>query len=218
MATSRKCIFANVLRYYLFSLVFAVFNVQAQTDMALEQFNWRMGDTWRYDYLINGKNASETWKVTNLTSDGVTISPAGETFRHDVLVARDGELKQSISPYTKERIVYESYHSIRFPVTQGKTWTSDATLNGENFNIRGKFEWRAIGWEKVTVPAGDFQALRVEMTSTFKGATKQGMSIAGTSKETRWYANETRSWVKWEASDSLGRSLSMVLTKFSSGN
>jgi hypothetical protein len=89
MKTLHERILVNVLKYCLVSIVFVSANVQAQTDMASEQFNWRMGDAWRYDYVINGKNASETLKITNLTSEGVTISPAGETLRRDVLAARD---------------------------------------------------------------------------------------------------------------------------------
>jgi hypothetical protein len=190
----------------------------AQTDAPLQAFDWKVGDSWSFDYVINGKVATETWTVTQILGDEVTTSPAKKTFIHDAIFTRDGQLLASMSPYTKERITYGAYRSLHFPLMAGEKWASDVTLAGETFTADGQFQWRAIGWEKVRVPAGEFNAMKVEMTSAFKGSTNQGISFSGTGKETRWYAYDVRSWVKWETSDSLGRSFNMVLTKFVPGN
>jgi hypothetical protein len=190
---------------------------QAQDQLKLEAFAWRVGDSWDYDYTINGKASSETWVVKGTREGIVTIVPSGKAFQHDYLVKLDGHLLQSSSVYTKELVTYEGYQALRFPAAPGDSWSSDATLNGENFAIKGQFTWRAIGWEKISAPAGEFNALKVEMTSEFKGKTNAGMAISGTSKDTRWYAQEVRAWVKWQMSDSLGRSFEALLTKFTPG-
>jgi hypothetical protein len=190
----------------------------AQENESLQAFDWRVGDTWEYDYVINGKPMSETWTVTKIVDDRVTVTPSGKTFTHNVVFARDGQLFSSISPYTKERIDYESYYSLRLPVSPGKTWSSTATLNGENFSVTGDFQWRAIAWEKIRVTAGEFKAMRIDMNSRFKGTTKLGIAVNGTSTESRWYASQARSWIKWNGSDSLGRTISLELIRFSPGN
>jgi hypothetical protein len=199
-------------------LGFDAITLHAQDNTPLQAFPWKVGDTWSFDYIINGKPASETWAVTRIVGDQVTASPSKNYFLHDLIFTLDGKLLASMSPYTKERITYEAYRSLHFPLIPGEKWSSDVSLTGETFGASGQFQWNAIGWENIQVPAGEFHAIKVEMTSKFAGTTKQGIPFSGTGKEVRWYASEVRSWVKWQASDSLGRTMDMVLTKFSSGN
>jgi hypothetical protein len=84
-----------------------------------------------------------------------------------------------------------------FPLYPGKTWVSDFDWEQRGAApVKGKGEDRgkAIGWEEVTVPAGTFRALKVEVTSRFFG--KGGMADEATA--TFWYSPKVNRFVKFD--------------------
>ena len=58
-------------------------------------------------------------------------------------------------------------------------------------------ESRVVGWELVTVPAGNFIAMKIESGGWYKG-TKLGGSWTGKIKETVWFSPLTRGPVREE--------------------
>lgn len=84
-----------------------------------------------------------------------------------------------------------------FPMYEGKTWdqtfkwqTQDAMPVVGTSNMKGK----VIGWEDITVPAGTFTALKVEVTnrSFGKGGAADYMRM------TYWYVPEVKRFVKFD--------------------
>jgi len=84
-----------------------------------------------------------------------------------------------------------------FPLYPGKTWVSDfdwemkgaAPAKGQ-----GEDRGRVIGWEAITVPAGTFHALKVEVVTRFFG--KGGMADEATLDF--WYSPKVNRFVKFD--------------------
>jgi hypothetical protein len=87
---------------------------------------------------------------------------------------------------------------LQFPLELGRTWEIPFEVEvTQRVNRSAKWQWKArvAAAEAVTVPAGTFQAYRVEYDATF--ATRQGnASWTGTHKETAWYAPELGRMIK----------------------
>ena len=93
-----------------------------------------------------------------------------------------------------------AYQAYAFPLTAGKTWRAAATAtdprNGRRFPVR--IEGKVLGWERVRVPAGEFDALKVHRTVylDYFEPMVRGQSII---QEYDWYAPSVKWAVKREA-------------------
>lgn len=58
-----------------------------------------------------------------------------------------------------------------------------------------------MGSEKITVAAGEFDAMRVEVVSYYQGEEVGSRGGSGQSKETIWYAPAVNNFVKLEYQD-----------------
>ncbi len=88
---------------------------------------------------------------------------------------------------TGKRITYSPHLSVlSFPLWPGKKW--EQKVRWQSGSASGSFMVRqeAKTWERVSVPAGDFEAIRVEGT-------------AGRNKSTCWYAEEVQWQVKCDS-------------------
>ena len=84
-----------------------------------------------------------------------------------------------------------------FPLYPGKTWVNDYSwkITGASAST-GQAEdvGKVLGWEEVTVPAGTFHCLKVEVTSRFFG--KGGMFDEA--QLTYWYSPKANRFVKFD--------------------
>jgi hypothetical protein len=69
--------------------------------------------------------------------------------------------------------------------------------------VSGKLSGKVLGWEKVTVPAGTFDALKIEVTSVYNGENMRGR-WTGNSTDTIWYVPKVKHFVKWLFEDGGG--------------
>jgi hypothetical protein len=88
---------------------------------------------------------------------------------------------------------------LQFPLEVGRKWDIpfEAEVKGRPADRHAKWQWKArvTAAEAVTVPAGTFQAFKIEYDGSF--ATRQGnQSWTGTQKETVWFAPELGRIVK----------------------
>lgn len=71
-----------------------------------------------------------------------------------------------------------------FPLKPGKSWETDTTQPHPAPGIkslRNKMRYTVLGWEKITVPAGTFNAMKIEMEGNwFKAFDPQGASASST--------------------------------------
>ncbi len=141
------------------------------------------GDTWEYsgsNTLISNYSRIDT--VTASSTEAFTVesnlagvvyslpytcSPAGILATNPVQEYAGALLN---SPNAPIKVELTSNEGVSLPsnVVPGDTWqqSSDFNATAENVNISGRFvfDYTATGYEQVTVPAGSYNALRVDAT------------------------------------------------------
>jgi hypothetical protein len=95
---------------------------------------------------------------------------------------------------------------LQFPLQVGREWAIpfevEASARPANRNAKWQWKARVVAAEAVTVPAGTFQAFKIEYDGSF--ATRQGnKSWTGTSKEVAWFAPELNRIVKHDFEQSV---------------
>jgi len=90
-----------------------------------------------------------------------------------------------------------------FPLEAGKEWSSEATAENPSAGRRWRYkiEGKALGWEKIKVKAGEFDALKIEVTAFYQGQEVGSQGGSGRSTETIWYAPAVKNFVKLESQD-----------------
>jgi hypothetical protein len=87
--------------------------------------------------------------------------------------------------------------TLRFPLAPGTSWKQAVRVTDERGRV---LRWvaltRAIRWERVAVPAGEFVALRVEREIN-TGDLEAGWNSTQLS-DVVWYVPEVQRWVRWE--------------------
>ena len=125
------------------------------------------------------------WTTGSLTEDGLLLTTCqGYTIEsdhaHDLNPVRlrdaTGKTLAEFKPFTP---------SLSFPLSVGKRWRGQYTgfTAFNNLVWDGETTCKAEAEEKITVPAGEFNTLRIECENGWRVGPKNGSSHA-----TRWYA------------------------------
>jgi hypothetical protein len=97
----------------------------------------------------------------------------------------------------RNRAFAPAYPRFAFPLAIGKTWRVDVRSSAIPAVRYGTLIERVSavvrGWERVTVPAGTFTALRIELALNWRDTDAAG--VWGNSSDTFWYAPEVRNAV-----------------------
>lgn len=172
----------------------------------------KVGDTWIFNKLSGHSGALDQVTlnvVRKVAADGILMDSSNldgsnvykvrrtAGFNLVGLTGADGYF-QSATPF---------YPNFAFPLAIGKTWkgkVSFAASDKPGDQVTADLEARVIGWESVTVPAGNFMALKIVMTGWYKGQTIGGWPLDGWIEDTLWYSPEARNAVRYEYKDSAG--------------
>jgi len=161
------------------------------------------GDNWIYrvrDGFTGLPRSDQRNEVTRVGGDRIEVS--GTVELGDGTQVYDREWNWLRRPATDLQTFEYSpaYQAFSFPLTAGKTWRAEATAtdprDGRRFPVN--IEGRVLGWERVKVPAGEFDALKIERR-VFIGyweSTFRGNSVI---QEYEWYAPAVKWAVKREA-------------------
>ncbi len=187
----------------------------------------KAGDSWTY--RMTKETAPSGWAQTR---DQITVTRATATsiyyttraadstqVAQDIIAGNDWSRMRNVNG--KETLVNQP---LAFPLSAGKTWT--VTYHEDHPNKAHRFEemktvYTVVGPEKVTVPAGTFDAIKIEAEGHWNAEMEpsntvvQGAqtSAAGTSMQTEarrvtaepvegrtykafWYVPSQRRWVK----------------------
>jgi hypothetical protein len=208
-----------ILSFQLLSL-----NCLAQT---IEIPAVKSGDTWKYRMTIekapNGwTQTDDEFTVSRITSTTIYFSfrQSGSTQpAQDQIAGRDWRRFQDVNG--SETVINQP---LSFPLATGKSW--DIEYTEQHPNKAHKFErwqstFRVIGSETVEVPAGKFNALKIEAEGHWTAEAEPSQSVvqgaqsaeSGTTMVTEvkkttvgpvtgrtykafWYAPEVKRWVK----------------------
>lgn len=152
----------------------------------------KAGSTFRYavsDGFTRLPRGTVEYRVTDVLSDSMTVDVKGydgertETYTHG--------WNWLVRPATNmQAFVYKpAYEALPYPMAAGKTWRHTGTATdpatGRTFPVR--IDGEVLGWEKVRVPAGEFDALKLRRV-VYLDYYEQGVRGQSWIIETDWYA------------------------------
>lgn len=177
--------------------LFIVMHASAQDVATAPQFAPR--DVWVYE-KINKLNDvlldRYSHVVTSVSPDRITVrvrNEGGEEF--DSLYTPEGNFVSS------KYGVYETFQpTLKFPLRAGDSWKSPFSVkNADGLTIFGTYEVKVVKLEKVTVPAGEFDAWKLESRAYFHRSDFPNGQ--GTMNRTYWYAPAIKRVVLEEYND-----------------
>lgn len=157
------------------------------------------GDTWTYR-AINDYNRQVigTWtrEVTSAAADGIRVATRAGAQSSDAVFRAPGEMASGVLGDRARGSIEPAIRLMPYPLVEGQTWSQKVVRTDPSSNEKREMHVRGkVGrWETVTVPAGQFKAIKIERTmylgdyDSFRGVTER--------TETDWYAPEVKGPVK----------------------
>ena len=169
-------------------LIFAIVASPALAQKA-DRPEVKVGDEWQFmNYtVVPIQKPNLVWVITSVTPTGIAGTSNGKplTLTPDLNIIE--------SPTRK----FSDRRNLSFPLEIGKSWTYSTHIE---FKDLGGAQRQDAGvtvaaYEKVTVPAGQFDAFRIEAKGKFGQQSAAGAG-AREFTETTWYAPSARAVVK----------------------
>jgi hypothetical protein len=159
-------------------------------------------DTWAYSfkdtrYATGG--CVYSLLVKEVASDGFRAQLGAESPCAVGISSMTPEPPGSIQAFDQDLNHYfkgKPYQTFLFPLAIGKTWTqvSSYVINGWTYNY--EVDARVASAEKITVPAGTFDTLKITIRRTYRGEKTGGPTQAGWIDDTFWYAPAAKNYVR----------------------
>ncbi|CAG1008839.1 hypothetical protein BURK1_03581 [Burkholderiales bacterium] len=150
----------------------------------------KAGDRWQFVvyYTVPSTTPNRTWVITSVTPAGIEGTEDGEPLR------LTPELNVLESPRHKD----SSPKALAFPLEVGKRWNyvSDWVFKAKGARGRAAVDVVVTAYEKVSVPAGEFDAFRLEARERLSGTSPIDSQYAGETTRTFWYAPAARAIVR----------------------
>ena len=171
------------------SLVLALFSGVATAQTA-ERPDVKVGDRWQFAvyWATPSTQPSRVWEITAITRSVFEGTENGEPLiLSHVLGVVDSPREKNSNPET-----------LRFPLEVGKRWrySTEWVFKPKNSKGSSVVDVIVVGHEKVTVPAGEFDAFKLVASATIRGVSGINSQIDAETKTTYWYAPAARSVVK----------------------
>lgn len=163
---------------------------------SVERPTLKVGDEWVYS-IRNTQYAKPATtfsvKVVALADNRITVNWENKDVGTSGVDVFDMNLSL-LDPYV--------YKMFDFPLSIGKTWSFEYNSSEGTSRWHNKVAGKIVSLEKVTVPAGTFDTVKVVLIRDYVGSGIGGSSWTGTVTDTWWYAPQTKSFVKRTFSDS----------------
>jgi hypothetical protein len=165
-----------------------------------------VGDTWSYsvrDAYTGLPRASERFRVTEAGNGRIRVAIAREGAAADDIRLFDGQWKWLTHPATHlQSFNYDpAYPAFDFPLAPGKRWRARLVatdpVTGRRFPVT--VDGVVLGWERIRVPAGEFDALRIKRVVYFD-YWEHGWRGRSEILEVEWYAPAVKQAVRREFS------------------
>jgi len=176
----------------------------AATTAKAERPEIKVGDKWVYACTYGQKKLNSVTVVTSVDQSGIKETMDGKP----VTLTLDLNLVDS-----PEMSFSEHVHGFSFPLEVGKQWTAQHKWVNHESNTNGseKVTVKVVSYEKVRVPAGEFDAFELKWDSRW---TQDQPTATGTTQATTWYAPGARNVVKYDRSRHWDPDLHCELTEF----
>jgi hypothetical protein len=163
----------------------------------------KAGDYWEYavhDGWTGLPRGIYRYEVSRVDAEAVLVNLTNDGRLLDTLVYAPGWNGRELPLTNTQRFRYQPiYPAYAYPLAPGKRWktvlrsTDVATGRSYATHVAGK----VVGWERIRVPAGEFDALKVER-SVFAGNMEGSLSQEEIT-ETDWYVPSVRRAVRTSA-------------------
>ena len=170
-----------------FSLASVAVAANAQT---VDRPDTKVGDQWKFAvyYTVPSSTPNRIWLITSVSAAGVEGTENGDPLR------LTPEMNVIESPRTKE----SNPKLLAFPLEVGKRWrySSDWVFKPKGSNGKSVVDVTVVAYEKVTVPAGEFDSFKLISKEALSGTSPIGSQYGGETTRTYWYAPAARAIVK----------------------
>jgi hypothetical protein len=150
----------------------------------------QVGDQWHFVlyYSVPSTTPNRLWVVRSTGPGGIEATENGEP----LTLTRDLNIRES--PTQK----YSNQQALRFPLRVGQRWRyeTDWVFKPKQSQGHAVVKVHVQLREKVTVPAGEFDAFKLVSKSGVSGTSPIRSQYAGEITTTYWYAPAARAIVK----------------------
>jgi len=182
---------SDALLSHLCSLVvlaLATFAGPAQAQTA-DRPDVKVGDRWKYAMVEDGKASDHVWIVNTVIPDRIEGTDSGKPL---VLTPDLNVMESAAGKHSNQKF-------LSFPLAVGNKWTyADDFMydlhGGERAHMRAPV--RVVGYEKVRVPAGEFDAFKLKISGSYD---IEGEVAPGVASYTYWYAPAAHAIVRYES-------------------
>lgn len=163
-----------------------------------------VGDSWTYQY-------TDVWKGAKGNVNRIEVAAIDAAGVHvDIKRAASGALLSTqlfdagMNPVDRGSMHFApAFARYAFPLAPGKEWSADAT--GDNPKVGKHWRYRVKGkvldWEKIRVPAGEFDALKLVVDAYYNGEEVGSNGGSGHLTETIWFVPAINNFVKMDYQD-----------------
>ena len=177
------------------SIAFSVVIATAQNNTSRAVIpTMQIGDRWKYEQNDKRTGIKEAEFIRNITSVGPSEIEGIENDAKLLLTPELNIIESSTATITGEA------KFLSFPLEVGKKWDSKYSFVAKpsGMKVRWQFEASVTSIDKITVPAGEFEAFRIDYKGYWNNDTN---GRNGRLKMTSWYSQTTRSIIKSEYED-----------------
>ncbi len=149
-----------------------------------------VGDNWQFVvyYAVPSKIPNRTWTITSVSPDRLVGTENGEP------LTLTSELNVLDSPRQSE----SNPRMLSFPLEVGKHWQYENEWLFKFKSSRGTIAMKVavVGYETVDVPAGRFEAFRLEAMGELGGSSPNNTFYGGQTTTRYWYSPAAKAVVK----------------------
>lgn len=150
----------------------------------------RPGDQWSFAafYTVPSTTPNRLWRITGISPAGIEGTENGEPLllTHDLNVMDSPRVRES------------NPRLLSFPLVVGKRWEYESNWEFKPKGSKGHYRVTVVvvAYEKVSVPAGEFEAFKLLAREALSGTSPIGTAYSGEATRTYWYAPSARAVVK----------------------
>ncbi len=171
------------------------------TKRQTNSFGYTVGDTWRYQTVDKfKKEVIDNW---SRRIDSINVDDSLNLNDGNVKWDANGDIRTTM--YSNSRLgsytaAFKTKTSnLRAGFTEENDIKVNFTINNvENGNHRDTGKLKVLGQEVITVPAGSFNAWKIERTGYINGISSTGGLLFRTNIETFWYVPAIKNFVAYE--------------------
>ena len=165
---------------------------------------FQVGNDWRYavqDGYTRLPRGIITYRVSAITGDTVTVDVRNNGLDSTELYARDGNWLRHPAPNLHMLTYSPAYPAYAFPLAPGKTWNARVTATdpATGQRIPVTIQAKVLGWERIKVPAGEFDTLKVQR-NVFVDYWLPNVRGPNVANEIEWYAPQLKQAARRETS------------------